>query len=512
MNRSALLRSTGVVALATLLVRLAGLGREMASAWFFGTTPVYDAFLLAFMIPNFFRGILGEGGLNSAFIPVFADYLDPGRQQEARRLVRACAGALLCLTIALGLLFLVGASLAGRLPLSEKTLLALSFLRATIFYLAFVSLAALAMGVLNSLGHFSAPALAPLGLDACWVAGLVLLGPLLGPTLIDRAWGLVIGALAGGGAQIAFSLPALRRRGFSLRPSFEPRHPALARMGRLLLPVLIGMAVGPLNLLCDYLLANLLAPGMVSALWFANRLMQLPLGVFGLALGSVALPGLARLAAAGRDEEMSAMVAFALRLCLLLVVPAAAALAVFRGPIIAVLFERGLFDTHSTAATGRALLFYAPGIPAYAAAAVLSRTFYARRDTATPVRVGVLSIAVNLLLNLALMGPLQQAGIALSTSLVGFANCFLLFHLLRRRLGPLGGRQTAREGLFCLAWTAAAILAALATARLVSGFAGTLPALLVSLAAGGALYSAGALSRLRAWRRRERPRPPAGDQ
>ena len=193
MNKRKIIQAVGAVSLATIVVRIAGLSREMVSAYFFGTTLVYDAFLLAFMIPNFFRGILAEGGLNSAFIPVFADYLSPEKKPEARKVLSDTLGASLCFTLSLSVFFLIASSLTTLFPLSQKMVLTLSFLRFTIFYLVFVSMAALVMGVLNSLGHFSGPALAPLGLDLFWILGLVAAAPLFGAGLEGRTRGLIIG-------------------------------------------------------------------------------------------------------------------------------------------------------------------------------------------------------------------------------------------------------------------------------------------------------------------------------
>lgn len=489
MDKKRIILTVGMVSLATVLVRVAGLGREMVSAYFFGTTLVYDAFLLAFMIPNFFRGILAEGGLNSAFIPVFADYLSPEKKKDAQKIISDTLGASLCFTLSLSLFFFLASSLAGFFPLSQKILLTLSFLRFTIFYLVFVSMAALVMGVLNSLGHFSGPALAPLGLDLFWILSLVTIAPLFGAELKGRTYGLIIGLLVGGAAQFFIPVPALWRRGFSLKPTFNLKNPALVQMGKLLTPIIIGVAVTPINVLVDSFLAmHIRSEGMVSSLWYANRLMQLPLGIFAVTLGTVALPSMSRQVSEGNLKQMKETLAYSLKLAFLLVIPASFVLVFFREPIIQVLFQRGLFTSQSTQATGIALLFFSLGLFGYSGNIVLTRAFYALKDTATPVKVGILSIASNLVLDLILMGPLKQGGIALSTSLVGILNFALLFFLLRRKIGLLGGRKLLKAGLEFVILSGLATLLAFGYFHFTAVRFGTGPALFGALIMGSIFY------------------------
>ncbi len=483
-----IIQAVGVLSLATIMVRIVGLFREMASAYFFGTTLVYDAFLLAFMIPNFFRGLLAEGGLNSAFIPVFADYLFPERKEEAKKLVSDTIGASLFLTLSVSLFFFIISSAVGFCSLSDKVRLIFSFLRFTIFYLVFISFSALLGGVLNSLNHFSSPALSPLGLDFFWILSLFFLSPFFGSNLERRTYSLIIGLILGGAAQFLIPVPAFLRRGFSLKPTFNLKNPGLIRIGKLLLPLIIGVAVTPINLLVDYLLASVIAPGMVSSLWYANRLMQLPLGIFGVALGTVALPSMSRFASLGKWEEMKETLHFSLSLTFLLVIPASLGLIFFGEPIIRVLFQRGLFTSQSTQATGRALLFYSLGLFAYAGSIVLTRAFYALRDTRTPVKIGVISIFVNLILDLVLMVPLKQGGIAFATSLVGMGNFCLLFFLLRRKIGLLGGKRLLKSGLKALFLSSLAILLAFVYYHSLSLRMNTLWALLISFVMAGIFY------------------------
>jgi len=488
MDKKRIILTVGMISGITILVRVAGLGREMFSAYFFGTTLVYDAFLLAFMIPNFFRGILAEGGLNSAFIPVFSEYLSPEKKKDAQKIISDTLGASLCLTLSLSLFFFLASSLAGFFPLSPKIILMLSFLRFTIFYLVFVSMAALVMGVLNSLGHFSGPALAPLGLDLFWILSLVIIAPLFGASLEARTYGLIIGLLVGGAAQFFIPAPAFWRRGFSLKPTFNLKNPALVRMGKLLAPVIIGVAVTPINLMVDYFLASAIAPGMVSSLWYANRLMQLPLGIFAVTLGTVALPSMSRQVSEGNLKQMKETLAYSLKLAFLLVIPASFGLVFFREPIIQVLFQRGLFTSQSTQATGIALLFFSLGLFGYSGNIVLTRAFYALKDTATPVKVGILSIASNLILDLILIGPLKQGGIALSTSLVGILNFGLLFFLLHRKIGLLGGRKILKSSLEFVILSGLATLLAFGCFHFAAIKFGTGVALFSALIVGSIVY------------------------
>ena len=440
MERKELVRQTGKVSLSTILCRFAGLVREVITASFFGTTLVYDAFLLAFMIPNFFRGLLAEGALSTAFIPVFTDYWHKKRE-KAQEVVSNSVGISLFSTISLSLLIFLGTTLFLFFHFSPKLYLTFSLLRITIFYLVFISLSALCMGILNSLGQFALPALSPLMLDAFWLLSLFSIVPFLGRTLEEKIFGLAIGVILGGLFQFLVQVPAVKKKGISLVPRLNLKHPAVQKMGFLLAPSLIGVAVTPINLLVDYLLATSLGAGMVSSLWYATRLMQLPLGVFGIAIATVSLPSMAFSASKGNIKELKETLSFSLTHIFFFLIPTSIGLILLRKPLISLLFERGLFSATSTQLTSFALLFYSLGLFAYGSSIVVVRAFYSLQDTRTPVKVGLFSIGINLIFDIILMRFLKQGGIALSTSVVGITNFLILLYLLRKKLGNLDGKN-----------------------------------------------------------------------
>ncbi|HOL67097.1 MAG TPA: murein biosynthesis integral membrane protein MurJ, partial [bacterium] len=414
MSFRSITRAAAVIALTTALARLLGLFREVVSARAFGTTGVYDAFLLAFMIPNFFRGLLAEGALSTAFVPVYTEILtDPQRKEERAQVVAISFTFSLVLTCSLYLLVLITVPLVQRFlhPVS-RWFLTFSLLRFTFPYLIFISLSALEMGVLNCHKHFFLPAASPILLDLVWMAAILWLCPLLGGSLERQILGLCVAVTAGGAAQFLLQLPAVRRRGVSFRFNFNFRHPALLKMRRLLAPVIIGVAVGPINLLVDYSLANFLSGGMVSALWYATRLYQLPLGIFAISLSTAVLPWLAERRAQKNLMALRRELTGSLSLVCAVLLPCTIGLFLFRKEIVALLFQRGMFSASSVEITAFALGFYSLGLVGYGAASVLTRGFYAFQDTRTPVLVGVISIATNFFLDIILMGPLQHGGIA----------------------------------------------------------------------------------------------------
>jgi putative peptidoglycan lipid II flippase len=295
------------------------------------------------------------------------------------------------------------------------------------------------MGILNVLGHFAAPALAPVFLNLAMI-GAIGLGSLWTRDQSSLVLWLAVGVVAGGALQLALQLPFLVKHGFRLRADLPWWHPSFQRIAWMLGPVLFGTAVYQINSLTVTLLASLLPQGSISYLYYADRLVQFPLGIFGIATATAALPVLSRQAAARQFDAMRHTFSDSLKLVIFITLPAAVGLIVLREPIVALLFERGAFDEHSTRLTASALLYYCVGLWAFAAIRVVLNVFYALKDTRTPVRVAVLSIAANLLLGLALMGHMQHDGLALALSLASIFNLGLLAFELRRRLGALGWR------------------------------------------------------------------------
>jgi putative peptidoglycan lipid II flippase len=440
-------RSAGKVGLATLLSRVLGLVREQVMASLFGAGLATDAFNVAFRIPNLLRDLFAEGAMSSAFVPTFTEIHERRGADEAwefgRRLLLTLLLTLLAicavgyvLTPALVRLFAPGfGTIPGKLDLTVM------LTRVMLPFLPAVALAAAAMGMLNARGRFGVAALAPSFLNV----GMIVFGVGLIP--VCRAVGqppilaMAIGVLIGGVLQFVVQLPQLHRLGFRLRLERPRFHPGVARVARLMAPATIGLAATQINLLVSTVLASMLPQGSVSWLWYAFRLMQLPIGVFGVALATVSLPALSRAAVASDMPALKRTLSATLRLVLLLTVPAALWLAVMSRPVIALLYEHGRFGPVDTSRTAGALVMYCIGLPAFAAVGVMTRAFYALGDTRKPVQASFVSVALNLVLNLLLMGPLAHFGLALSTSITAVANFLQLAFYMRRRVGPIEGRR-----------------------------------------------------------------------
>ena len=424
-----------LIAIGTVIARVFGLFREIFTANFFGTTFIYDAFLLAFMIPNFFRGIVAEGALSTAFIPVFTDYIqDKSEKNESRKIVNLCFTLSLIFTVTLCIIVFGLSFFAAKVfPSSSKWFHVFYLLKFTFPYLIFISLAALNMGILNSHKQFLIPSLSPVVLDILWVAAIFFICPLFGKSLERQILGLCAGVVAGGLGQFLFQLPAVKRRGFFYKLDFDFNHPAVRKMGKLLAPVIIGVAVVPINLLVDYSLANTLSPGMVSGLWYATRIFQLPLGVFAISISTAILPWFSENISLGKYDEFRKNLYSSLRLLFFLLLPFTFGLIIFKTEVVSFLFKRGLFDVNSVNLTSLPLAFYSIGLLGYGGASVITRAFYAVKDTGTPVKIGIFSIAVNFLLDIVLMKSLKHSGIALSTSIVGLTNFSLLLFFFRRK-------------------------------------------------------------------------------
>jgi putative peptidoglycan lipid II flippase len=435
-------KALGGIAGATLLSRLLGFVRDMVVARAFGAGPVTDAFFVAFRIPNILRRLLAEGALSSAMIPVFTDYMARDDRPALHRMLRAVLGLsllALAVTTGLGLLFtpaILEAIAPGFMNDPAQASLAVLLTRIMFPFLVLVGLAAIATGVLNSHGRFFASAVGPAVLNAGMIVAVLLLARHLEPPVVS----LAIGVLAGGVGQLVVQLPSLAACGLLVAPSLDLRHPAILRITRLLLPSVFGLAAVQLMVFVNTLLASLLPLGSISYLYYADRVMEFPLGVFGIALASASLPVMARHAAARDHRALAETLNFALRLAFYVSLPATVGLVVLRTPIVRVLFQRGRFGAAETAATAEALLWYAVGLAGFAGARIVAQTFYARSEAATAVRWGIVSIVANVVAALALMGPLGHAGLAAAASVGAYVNLISLLVIARLRLGRLGGR------------------------------------------------------------------------
>ena len=488
-------KAAGVVGAATLISRIFGFLRDVAIAGVFGAGLSSDAFFVAFRIPNLLRRLLAEGSLTIAFIPVFTEYLTARGREEAFSMARSAirlVSVLLVITALLGVALsplIVRIIAPGFADAPAKLGLTITLTRVMFPYIFFIGLAALFMGILNVLGHFAAPALAPVLLNIAIIASLFCLSPFMA----EPVMGLAVGVMVGGILQLALQVPFLVKQGFYFWGQAKLYHPGLARVGRLMGPTVFGAAVYQINILVGTLLASLLPEGSVSYLYYADRLVQFPLGIFAIATATAVLPSLSRQAAAEDYGALQDTFAYALNLVFFITVPAMVGLIVLREPIVAVLFKRGAFDAQTTRLTAYALLYYAVGLWAFSAVRIVVSTFYALQDTKTPVQTAALSVGANIVLGILLMGPLGHGGLALATSLASMLNLVLLVRALRPQLGRLGWRPVAGSVLkTCLCSGAMGAVVWLVARMIIppagSGLARLLGGLAASIGAGMMVY------------------------
>jgi putative peptidoglycan lipid II flippase len=427
----------------TLISRALGFVRDMVTAYFLGAGMSADAFFVAFRIPNLLRQLLAEGSLTAAFVPVFTEYLTQRTRDEAFAMARAMFTALILSLLAITLLgevfspAIVTVMAPGFAMDPQKFQLTVTLNRIVFPFIFFVSLTALCMGVLNSMRHFMAPALSSAVLNVCMISSLYVWGK----SWNHPVYGLAAGVFLGGVAQLAFQVPFMRSRGFSFRPSFHFLHPGIKRIMVLMGPAVLGSAVYQLNVLMGTLLASLLPQGSVSYLYYADRVVEFPLGIFAVAFGTAALPSMSRHTA---DKDMAGLIetfSHSLRLVIFITLPAMTGLIMLRQPIVELLYERGAFSALSTQKTSLALLYYACGLWAFSSLRILVPAFSALQDTKTPVKVAALSLGANVALSLILMHPLKHGGLALANSLSAALQTGALLFILRRRLGRLDGRK-----------------------------------------------------------------------
>lgn len=444
-----LARSAGLIGSATLVSRLLGLARDQTLAYLFGAGNAMDAFNVAFRIPNLVRDLFAEGAMTAAFVPTFSKRLTTDGRPRAWKLGNAVVNALGLVT---GVIVVAG--IVGAEPLTE--LFAASYasvpgkLELTVFltrlmfpFLTLVALAAVVMGMLNSLERFFVPALSPAMFNVAMIASAVLLVPLMPALGFPAITAIAVGVVVGGFGQVALQWPALRREGFRYEPRLDVRDPGLREILILMGPGTVGLAATQVNLFVNTVLATGQGTGAVSWLNYAFRLMYLPIGLFGVSIATAALPSLSRDAARDQLVGMRETVSRGLRLMLMLNVPAAVGLMVLASPIVRLIFERGLFTSADTAATAGALLCYAPGLLGYSAVKIAVPGFYALRDARTPVKISVASMIVNVGVNVALIDVLGYRGLALGTAMAAIFNATALLWLLRRRLGGLDGHRLA---------------------------------------------------------------------
>jgi len=492
---STIARPAGTVAFFTFLSRILGLVRDMVVAFIFGAAAHADAFFVAFRIPNMLRRMVAEGALTASFLPVYVDSLENRDPIDAERVVDI---VFTLLTIILAIITLLGVILSpwiitlfapGFLNIPGKFELAVSLNRIVFPYIFFVSLVALCMGILNARGHFAAPAASPILLNVFMILGALLLSRWCDPPI----YGLAIGVVVGGLFQLLLQLPALARNGVRFRPNVSFGHPAVRQIGRLFLPAAFGAAVYQLNIFVSNLLASFLPEGSISYLWYASRLLEFPLGVFGTALAIAAFPSLSQQSSRQDTSRFLEIFEDALGLITFVTLPAMVGLIVLRMPIVEVLFQRGAFGSLTTLRTADALLYYCLGMWPIAASRIVVSAFHSVQDTRTPVKLSFIAFVANVILSLVLMGPMRHCGLALANSLSALLNAGMLFYCFRERGGVWGLGWIKNTGLKVVIASALMGLALLALREVVGwDEAGTLAGKCLRLAfwigAGGGIY------------------------
>jgi len=429
-----LLRSALTVSGLTLLSRILGFARDIVLAHAFGAGSAMDAFLVAFKIPNFLRRLFGEGAFSHAFVPVLSEYKTQRDQQAVRELVANTAGTLGSVLLGVSAASMIAAPLVillfapGFYHHPEKFALAVDMLRLTFPYLFFISLTAFAGALLNTYGHFAVPAFTPVLLNVCLIGAALWLAPQLDQPIVALAWAVPVA----GAIQLAFQLPFLARLKLMPMPRFHARHEGVQRILRLMLPALFGVSVTQISLLVDTLMASFLTTGSVAWLYYADRLLEFPIGVFGMALSTVLLPVLSRCIAEDNLVAYSRTLNWGLRWVFVIGAPCAMGLLVLAMPMMVTLFYRGAFDTQDVVMSSYALMAYTAGLLGFVLIKVLASGFYARQNTGLPVKIGVVAMLTNIFLNLALIGPLHHAGLALATAGSALLNAGLLYWFLRR--------------------------------------------------------------------------------
>lgn len=444
----------------TLISRILGFGRDVVLARWFGAGMAMDAFVVAFKIPNFLRRLFAEGSFSLAFVPVLNEYKEKGDDQALKSLIDATTGALLAVLMILTVLGMWGAGWVIRLFAPgfmadpEQLALATDMLRITFPYLMFIALTALAGGILNTLGRFALPALTPALLNISMITAAVAFSAYFDPPIKALAWGVLVAGIL----QLSVQLPALIRHRVLPKPWPDFSHPGVRRILKLMVPTLFGSSVAQINLLLDTLIASLLMAGSISWLYYADRLMEFPLGLFGVALSTVILPTLSRLYARQALQVFKQTLDWALWMAWAIGLPAAIGLAVLAGPTMATLFQYGAFAASDVTMASWALKTYCLGLPAFIGVKVLAPAFFSRQDAKTPVKVAIIALLTNMVLNVVfVLGLLQwlgpndgnhlwaslastpglHVGLALASSLTAWLNAGLLWwHLRRLSLAP----------------------------------------------------------------------------
>jgi putative peptidoglycan lipid II flippase len=441
-------KAAGIVGSATLASRVMGYIRDMVMSWAFGTSLAADAFYVAYRIPNLLRELLAEGSMSAAFIPVFTETLTKESRESARHLANTVFARLLVILViltSLGIVFapfvvkVIALGWEYKVEYHDKYLLGVTLTRIMFPYLLFIGIAALAMGMLNSLRAFLTPALSPVMLNVMVISAAFMSQRFLQQPILGVAVGVVIGGLF----QFLLQVPELKKQGMMLKPQFSPSHPGVGKIARLAAPVFFSSSVNQLNIFTGTIFASFLATGSISYLFYGMRFIHFPLGIFGIAIATAVLPTMSTQAAQREMTEFRKTLSFGLRLVFFVMFPAMAGLITLRVPIVNLLLEHGQFDHISTQGTAAALLYYAVGLWSMAGVRIVSQAFYSLQDTRTPVKIAVLALCTNIVLSMIaiLWTPLAHGGLALATSLASMLNLGLLTVMLRKKIGRMDGRR-----------------------------------------------------------------------
>ncbi len=434
MSRS-LFKSTFNVGSMTLLSRVFGLIRDVVIATLFGARDHTDAFFIAFKIPNYFRRLFAEGGFSQAFVPVLTEVKTRQGEAEVKELVDHVAGTLATVLFLVTLAGIIAAPVlifvfaSGFTATEGKFDLAVDMLRITFPYLLLISLTAMAGGILNTFQRFTVPAFTPVLLNFSLIGCALWLAPQLERPVMALAWGVFIAGIV----QLLFQLPFLLKLRLIPRPRLQSGHPGVQKIIRLMVPTLFAGSVAQINIMIDMMIASWLVSGSISWLYYSDRLMEFPLGVFGVALATVILPNLSEKHANGSSERFSRTLDWALRWVLVVGLPAALGLILLATPMLATIFQHGEFGARDVDMAGRSLIAYAVGLLGLILVKVLSSAFFSRQDTRTPVRIAIIAMVCNVILNILLVFPLAHAGLALATSLAALTNAGLLYYHLRKQ-------------------------------------------------------------------------------
>jgi putative peptidoglycan lipid II flippase len=441
------------VSFATLLSRILGYIRDMLIANFFGATMFADSFFVAYRIPNLLRRLLGEGSLSTSFIPVYTEYLTTKNKDESTKLIRVILGAFgilfVLLTIA-GIIFapqIVTIIAPGFARIPEKFNLTVYLTRIMFPFLMAIGLGAIMLGILNSWRMFFIPAIAPVMLSISEILFILLICPMLDLPIS----GLAVGVVAGGFAQLMFQLVPVIKKLKIVLPVIDLKHPGLQKVGRLMLPAILGLSIMQINSFVDTICATLLKEGSVTHLYYGNRLVQLPLALFGTAIATVTLPMMSENAAKNQMQKLKDTFSFSLRTISFLIMPATVGLIIFGQPIIKLLFERGEFLTKDTNATAWVLSFYATGLIFYAGVKVAASAFYSMQDTKTPAIIASIAMVLNVILNIlvvtvaSIKTTFQAGGLAFATAIASAFNFLLLIIVFRKQKGLIGGRAITQS-------------------------------------------------------------------